>query len=319
MNTAVKTSSHLILLDDLSKLPETHLDAYLAEITASKKIDQCEAIVHCRYILSDGNGRPRVNDLARKLSFNMLDYAIPRSKRDEAIEFQNKYGSSEKWSELNHQARGLFTDLAQSGEGGETLLYLLAETYLKIPQVSCKMPLKTSTGMHIHGSDGLHAKFDKNKNKLALYWCESKLHNTSSSAISECFKSIAPYLVGAGGSFADQERDLQLLRSHIDLRDSELEDAFLDYLNPDSKNFNTLEYRGLCLIGFDSSLYPSENNKKENEVLRKELEIETSRWCKSMSHYISKEKLANFNLEIFCLPFPEVEEFRKAFLAELRS
>ncbi|WP_223252149.1 Hachiman antiphage defense system protein HamA [Paracoccus mutanolyticus] len=47
----------------------------------------------------------------------------------------------------------MFTDLKSSGEGGELLLYLLTERFLGLPQILCKMSLKTSA--HYHGADGV--------------------------------------------------------------------------------------------------------------------------------------------------------------------
>jgi hypothetical protein len=40
------------------------------------------------------------------------------------------------------------------------------------------MSLKTSREMHVHGTDGIHARMEDD-GRLALYWGESKLHATS--------------------------------------------------------------------------------------------------------------------------------------------
>ena len=61
--------------------------------------------------------------------------------------------------------------LERSGEGGELPLYLLLEMLLGLPQLLCKMPLKTSAETHLHGVDGVHGKLLPSGD-LALYWGE---------------------------------------------------------------------------------------------------------------------------------------------------
>lgn len=76
---------------------------------------------------------------------------------------------------MHHEAIGTFTDLSNTGEGGEMLLYLLAERFLKVPQVLCKMDLKTDSHMHYHGADGVYASVNEG-GLLKLFWGESKVY-----------------------------------------------------------------------------------------------------------------------------------------------
>ena len=78
------------------------------------------------------------------------DYAMPRAKVAEAKARDAKFNSTEAVAELVERAKRSFTDLATTGEGGELLLYLLAERFLKLPQILCKMDLKTDEKMHYH-------------------------------------------------------------------------------------------------------------------------------------------------------------------------
>lgn len=87
----------------------------------------------------------------------VADYAIPRSQLAKAKARDAKYNSTEAVAALVEQARRSFTDLAKTGEGGEMLLFLLAERFLKLPQILCKMDLKTDSRMHYHGRT-----FDRN-------------------------------------------------------------------------------------------------------------------------------------------------------------
>jgi len=150
-----------------------------------------------------------------------------------------------------------------------------------------------------------------------LYWGESKLYADASSAIRECFASLAPFLLDDGGSMAAQERDLQLMRDGIDLDDSALEDALKQYLDPDNVKFKQFEYRGLCLVGFDSDFYPTAPNSPEANQLKKKIET-TFENCKSqIQKRVTSERIHSFEIELFCVPFPSVNDFRKAFRTEL--
>lgn len=145
------------------------------------------------FVVKNGNGNPRIEDLAKVLSERVIDYCIPRSRIKEAEAVLRETGSSSAFFRLGTEARDLFSRMQRSGEGGELLLYALLEYIIGAPQILCKMALKTNSQMHVHGSDGVHAKFLPNGN-LALYWGESKLHANPSSAIDSCFKSIEPFL-----------------------------------------------------------------------------------------------------------------------------
>jgi hypothetical protein len=295
------------------------LDAYLTNVQSNVKLVNTKATVHCHIISMDGNDRPRVKGLARKLAITIMDYAIPRSDIEKAKEYDKRYNTTVRVSELKVKAKGLFTEIKNSGEGGELLLYMLLQTYLKLPQLLCKMPLKTSKQVHYHGVDGIHVSFDKLTGKLCLYWGESKLYNSIDKAISDCLDSIQPFLCDSSGSGAAQERDLQLLTENINLINEDLENALLSFLNPDDVNFKKLQYRGACLIGFDSGTYPLMPNKKTEQDLVDEVKIAFDSWKDKLNKKINKRSpLETFILEIFLVPFPSVQEFRDAFLEELR-
>ena len=293
------------------------LDAYLNKVAFDVLVDGTRSKAHCYFISLDGNKRPRAKDFARFIGNRVTDFAIPRSERISALNQSIKTGSNMYVDELNKKARELFTRLPKSGEGGEVLLSLLAETFLRLPQLFTKMVLKTNTEMHVHGSDGIHVGVNPDNGNLAVYWGESKLYGDVAEATRECFSSLAPFLIDDGGSGAAQERDLQLMRDGIDLNSPELEQALKHYLDPNDSMFNKLEYRGLCLIGFDSDAYPKEPNSKEVEQLKTEIEGVFDSRLSHISKRILEERIHSFLIEIFLLPFPNVVEFRKAFRNEL--
>jgi hypothetical protein len=293
------------------------LDAYFGELGASTLLPSTNVTVHCRYLKIDGTNTPRVKALADRLAHELVNYAIPRSQIEAAKADAHGPQDTRHIAALYRRANRLFTDLKKTGEGGELLLYLMAETYLKLPQLFCKMPLKTSPQMHFHGADGIHGTFDSNSEMLAIYWGESKLYSTPTSAIEACFESLAPFVLPDGSSTAPQVRDLQLLSDNLDLCDPDLEAALLRYLDPNDPQFNKLTYRGVALVGFDSDSYVPGKPPLTVADLTSALESAVTSWHDSVSHYVAKKQLTNIGIELFCVPFPSVQAFRDAFLDEL--
>ncbi len=293
------------------------LNAYLKKVSCNVSIANTRTQAHCYFIALDGNKRPRVKDFARFIGHKITDFAISRSEINRAIKKANDTHSTAPINRLNGKAQSRCTRLPKSGEGGEVLLSVLAETVLRLPQMFTKMVLKTSSQMHVHGCDGIHVGVNESNGNLALYWGESKLYKDAAAAVRECFASLAPFLRDSGGSGATQERDLQLMRDGIDFDDIQLEEAMKHYLDPDDPMRNQLEYRGLCLVGFDSDAYPTEPNSKEEEQVKQDIEKVFNERKGHIQKRVTAEKIHSFEIQVFCLPFPSVEDFRKAFRFEL--
>ncbi|WP_186640230.1 DUF1837 domain-containing protein [Rufibacter sediminis] len=294
------------------------MDAFLKEVKKEVAVNGTKAKVHCYLINFDGDHSPRVADFAAFISHRLLDYCIPRSEIQKAKDLDSKNNTTSSVVKLNKIARDLLSSLDKSGEGGELMLYLLTQEYLKMPQLLCKMPLKTSSEMHIHGVDGIHVKYDDTSGGLALYWGESKMHKSITSAVSDCFKSVGKYLVSTGGSGTPYQREIQLITSNLDLIDEELEEAILDYLNKDSTNYNKVKNCAVCMLGFDYDMYPSGPNIKQIGDLLKEASLAINSWVESISKKLIKSPpLHSFDIELFLIPFPKVDEFRKVFLKEI--
>lgn len=293
------------------------LKAYLEEVQFNVQIPNTRTIAHCHFIQLDGNGRPRVNDFINYIATKTLEYSIPRSEIAKAKEYYEKYHSPSKITELDVKAKKLFTDLTNTGEGGEILLYILVQEFLKIPQLFCKMPLKTNPHMHYHGVDGIHAEYDSSADMLALYWGESKIYGNLASAITNCFDSLKEYLQVAGGADAPQERDLQLVKDNLDLNDPQLEDAIKKYFDKGDPLFNKMQYRGVCLIGFDYDKYPSPNQISTAQ-LKSLVSAEVNKWNSSLEKGVKKHTyLDTFTIHVFLIPFPSADTFREEFLKAL--
>ncbi len=242
-----------------------------------------------------------------------VDYAIPRSKVAHAKARDNKFNSTEAVAELFAQAKRTFTDLAKSGEGGEMLLFLLAERFLKMPQILCKMDLKTDTRMHYHGADGVYAGVTP-EGILKLYWGESKIYGNANAAIRDCLKSLAPFLIELEHDEAERERDLVLLSDKADLSNPALTDALKNYFDRSSVMSKRVQYCGVALVGFDASFYPKSDVKAVADEIVEASRTELASWIKNIGKQLKLEKLEQMEIEFFCIPLPSAKSFRAAFL-----
>src|SRR3954471_5323543 len=193
--------------------------------------------IHCHCLAVDGNGRIQLRRLAEFMRNAAADYALPRSKVGEAKARDAKFNSTEAVAELVERAKRSFTDLAKTGEGGEMLLFMLAERFLKLPQILCKMDLKTDDRLHYHGADGVYAGVTP-EGVLKLYWGESKIYEAAGDAIRACLDSLAPYLMEPEHEGAERERDLLLLSDKADLSDPTLAAALRKYFDRSSPQSN---------------------------------------------------------------------------------
>lgn len=305
-------------LQNLIRGTGNELQSYLIEVCSSQKISNTKVINHCYNVQLDGNGRHRVNDFIEFIATKILEYSIPRSQFERAKQHLINYNTNTELDKLRRKAEALFTDIGNTGEGGEILLYILVQEFLKIPQLFCKMPLKTNSAMHYHGVDGIHAEFDSKENVLALYWGESKLYKKLEEGIKACFDSLKEYLLNPNSIQAPQERDLQLVKDGLDLNDDKLEDAIVQYFDKDNPNFNHLQYRGVCLIGFDYDKYPKIPNQIKGIEFNKLVKQEINDWHKALQDgVLMHPNLDTFIIHVFFIPFPSVEEFRKYFLQSI--
>jgi hypothetical protein len=289
------------------------LDVHLCLVERDIEVAGSRVKMHCHCLAVDGNGRVNVARLAEFMRSAAADYAIPRSELARAKARDGQFRSTSATIQLYQRAVATFTDLAKTGEGGELLLYLLAERFLKIPQVLCKMDLKTDSSMHYHGADGVYAKV-ADDGILKLYWGESKIYGDVTDAVRDCLKSLAPFLIEPEGEDAGRERDLVLLSSKADLDDPELTQAFRKYFDRSSPMSNRVRYCGLAMIGFDAAFYPAGDTDAVTDALAAAAKAELAKWAEKVGNRISEEKLATFEIEFLFIPLPSADGFRKSFL-----
>lgn len=312
MESSLSSINAIDLMSAVTGDPDA-LDVHLALIERDVVIDGLSVKIHCHCLTVDGNGRVQPRRLAEFMRNAVADYAIPRSKLAQAKDRDLKYNSTEAVTALVEQARRSFTDLSKTGEGGEMLLFLLVERFLKLPHILCKMDLKTDTRMHYHGADGVYAGLT-DEGMLKLYWGESKIYKDATTAIRDCLASLAPFLIEPEHEDAGRERDLILLSDKADLADSTMTEALKRYFDRNSLRSKRVQYCGVALVGFDAKFYPGDGVKAVSDQIAAAARAEIATWQAKIKERVHSEKLEQFEVVLFCLPLPSAEEFRAAFL-----
>lgn len=250
---------------------------------------------------------PRLRDLTDKIAEWVVHYSIPRSAIQKV---ENEPNSTRKLLALQRQAKETFKTRGMSGEHGEMLMFVIAEAILGLPQLLCKMDLKTDTEVHFHGLDGVHCGPGDTENSLAVYWCESKVFKNLGDAITDALKGLEPFLTGAGTGDKDKRRELALLNRYMDLGDADLQELVLESLDPSNEKFNHVNWKGICFIGFESDLYPDTPKTKSKSDLLAELQTELLKWKTSIATKVKNKSLDNFEIHFVLVPFALVENFR---------
>ena len=276
---------------------------------------------YCYCLRVDANGKLRLHDLIEYIDSRIVDYAIPKKEIEEARHDLNETGSTRKIIQLRKKAENLFTDLNNTGEGGEILLYILTQDILKLPQLISKMSLKTSPKMHYQGADGVHFQYNRTTGNLELYWAEAKMYHLNT-ALANCFESLKGFLLDPKGCTSTQERDKDLITSNIhqNINDEAIEDVLVGYFDKDRGQSNHLIYKGVCFIGFDYDKYPSDTDvTKTTEYIKNAVLTEYEKWHNTIGNKIKDhENLDKKEIHVFLMPFPSVNDFRKYYLKTIK-
>ena len=301
----------------LARGDESSLDAYLARVDHPMPMPNTAATCHCYTVTVDANGRVGVSELVEAMVDAAVAYAIPRDVINKAFEEQARTGTPDGQSRLVREAHRVFTDIANTGEGGELLLFLFGERVLKLPQVLCKMSLKSANKMHYNGSDGVHADLEPDTGVLRLWWGESKVFGDVTAAVTKCFKSLTPFLRDSNDPDAARQRDMLLLRDYIKLDDPDLENALRCYFDRGNPLSRKVRYCGLALVGFDCDAYPAGDARAVAAEVERTVRAAGEGWRGHIDKRIREEKIEAFDLHVICVPFPSVDDFRRRFLRAL--
>lgn len=306
------------LLGDFSSLePRIRNLSYDTEV-CSERIE-----VRCSYV-SFRDGEITFAEFMDAVSSMIIPFCLPRKQISEATDQMaakpDHVTASRLMSELHEKARNLFIKAKKgshrSGEAGEIVLYILNEWILQAPQIVSKMYLKTNNNMPVHGTDGIHAKFDAELNKLIVYWGESKCHKALNSGLKDALTSISEFV-----NDGHEKREIEIVSDHLDLGKygTEAQDAILTYLDPYSKESNERITVFSCLLVFNAPKLKSDFDDPD--------EVEkafVSKINKSVESFIEsiKKNTEDFSLgtkrfEFFLVPVPSVQKFRDEFQSRI--
>lgn len=297
---------------DLARGTPDDLLSFLPRFEDEVEVDGTKTRLRTHFIAYDVNKHPAVELLAASMSRAALDFCIPRHKIAAANQAYAETGSTDELVALTEQARQLFVASNKSGEGGELLLFLLMERILQRPQILSKMALKTSTQVHVHGSDGVHASLHED-GILDVYWGESKLYESSSEAFKDCFESIAPFLRADGDD--RRKQDLLLVRDHLNVEETDLAAHLLEYFDETNPKRLRVRWNGVCLIGFSHKSYPDISDK--GEANQKKIKQAVDRWRTTVQGRVNEFEIIEVNIDAFCVPVPDVHDLRSRVMTRL--
>lgn len=265
--------------------------------------------------------QPTMEALAKMLVKEITKFCATRADRRKAKRLDNESGDLETGAveELIAKARSLFMAPdadARSGEAGELLLYALIEHYLRAPLIVSKMRLKTSTNMPVHGADGLHAAWCDKSDALILYFGESKMHQSFSSAMQDAAESVASLVTNVDGRL---DRELDLVSNFYDLGTFPEKgiEYLLRFLNPfETEEGNRRIDRFAILVGFDYHAYEKLADVPLAEVEETFLHFYKGAMNQKIStaqSHLKNNGVELENVDLFIFPVPSVDSFRTKF------
>lgn len=279
--------------------------------------------VRCSYV-SFRDGEITFSEFMDAITTMIIPFCLPRQQIIHATEKMTPpvdyVTSSRVMSELHEKARRLFIKAKKgshrSGEAGEIVLYILNEWVLKAPQIVSKMYLKTNSNMPVHGTDGIHAKFDQVSKKLIVYWGESKCHQTISSGLKDALASIKEFVDGD-----NEKREIDIVSDHLDLgkQGAEAQEAILRYLDPYTKQSNERISVFSCLLVFDApklKAITSDSEEIETAFVA-DLNSQVESFIESIKNQVEQSGLGAKRFEFFLVPVPSVQGFRDEFQARI--
>lgn len=257
-----------------------------------------------------------VDTLIDKIFLFISHFCLPRSEVDEVygrISSLDPFEFHRHVSELDDRARRLFQKARKdSGEVGELLLFILTEWVLEAPQIVAKMSLKTSAAMPIHGSDGIHVKFDSQTGKLLVFSGEAKLYKDVKRGIASAVESIGKALATDAVN-----HELQLVQRNIHFAglDDKARTALLRYLDPFDDADTYRQDVITCLIGFDFAAYREilSGEGDPEEAFQQAAHNQLENLGSAMAASLQAAGLGHCLVELFFLPLPSVDAARERF------
>lgn len=278
----------------------------------------------CSYIAFK-DGTPTFDEFIDVLYHQIISFCLPKSEimtahssLANALSCGDTVLANQISTRLHERARSLFIKAKKgshrSGEAGEILLFILAEWLLKAPQIVSKMYLKTNNNMPVHGTDGIHARFDDAAKNLYLYWGESKAHKSLGGALISAMNSIKDFHDDGG-----QSLEIPIVSNFSDFNTAspEAKEAFIRYLDPYNEEYNNCIVSFACLLVFDFPFDGGGDADKCEADFINAVNIELYKFFKSLPQKLSDRKIGHLRFEFFLVPVPSAQEFRDKFQSKI--
>lgn len=265
------------------------------------------------------DGQATVEELAKTIALYLTHFSLPRKRIQDVYSAQaamtTDFERHQAIARLEQEARSLFIRARASsnrtGEAGELLLYLLTEWLLDAPQIIAKMSLKTSAQMPVHGSDGIHVRYDAESERLVFYLGEAKLHVDLGQAMKAAASSIK-------SGREKMQHELELVQRHIDFAGlgEQARASLLRYLDPFDDAYNERVEVITCLVGFDFAAYSevAGNEAGDADANFKTVALQKLREVgPTFAKALIDAGLPGQKVELFLFPVPSVSSLRDCF------
>jgi hypothetical protein len=261
------------------------------------------------------DGLPTIEDFVTVIHRRITSFCLPRNElraiHDSAAK-KSADEAAELWTAAVTRASERYIKAKKgsnrSGEATEIILFVLLESVLKAPQIVSKMYLKTNNDMPVHGTDGIHARYDPMSKELFLYWGESKAHKTLASALSSAIESLVEFI-----ERAKEEKEIDIIHAHADLggMTPEAKKALLDFFDPIKEESNKRKPVFACLLVFD---YPSLSQVvKDEKIFITEFRATAKAFVQTLKDRLDDHDLLPRRFEFFLLPLSSVQQLRDLF------
>lgn len=287
------------------------------------------------HYLAFRDGQPTIDEFVDFIYWKIVPFCIPRKERSKKWELAKATNDERYMHELTDQARNLFIKArakakakaeregrqAQSttGEPGELILFILLEGVLRAPQIACKMYLKTSEDMPVHGSDSVHLMRGSTADSVRVIWGESKLYQQLASALDEICVSISGFLSEAEGR-TNRDRDIDILKDHMDVEDPTWRETMINYFDPYENQSNLREESYACFVGFDYSTFGTLAQlpvQEREAAFVSAYQERVASACTLFAEKLRSSDLSQLRIDFFLIPFPSVDVLRAKFLSRL--
>jgi hypothetical protein len=275
------------------------------------------------YYLAFRDGTPTVEEFATFIHRQIIPFCIPRAEIKECRRKIEESGDTRHMVDLVSRAQKLFVTAKKSrkttGEPGELILFMLLEAVLGAPQIACKMYLKTAKNVPVHGSDAVHALYEKESKDLELIWGESKLRQELPPALDEICESIKKFLAKDTQRSA-REHDISVVVSHLNVDDPQLREALCKYFDPYEPELNQRREAYACLAGFDFEFAQMAADASAEQIethFRQRYLERVGTAVKQFEEKLVAAELQDLKFYFFLLPFPSVADLRAEFYRQL--